>query len=281
MLNPLISIYMPTHNRVLLLQRAVQSVLNQTYKNFELIIVDDGSSDETWAYLQDLAERFCSIKCYRVDTPQGACNARNIAIQSAKGKYITGLDDDDEFKPDRLSQLLDAYQPDYAFVCTNFSEQKNGCQSVNEQMAKDIIRSSSTLIFQNTASNQIFTETYKLLAIGGFNINLKKLQDWDVWLRLSIQFGDFLKLASPSYIMHHDHEGPRVTNNMTYAKAVEALIEQNRSYYSEQELHQLTYLIKYFKNELKFIDILFNVTSFNDLILFKWYIFQTYKMLFK
>lgn len=93
----LISIYIPTHNRRKLLERAVKSVQQQTYLNIELIIVDDGSSDSTWDYLNDIANK--NIRIFKHEQPLGACAARNLAIKHAKGKFITGLDDDDEFQP--------------------------------------------------------------------------------------------------------------------------------------------------------------------------------------
>ena len=98
---PLITVYIPTHNRSILLKRAVDSVLRQTYENFEIIICDDGSSDNTADYLVDLASRDHRVKFIRNNEPKGACFSRNRCIELAKGEFITGLDDDDEFVENR------------------------------------------------------------------------------------------------------------------------------------------------------------------------------------
>ena len=96
----LVSIYLPTYNRCALLRRAVDSVLAQTYTNWELIIVDDRSTDGTRAFLEDLQKLDPRVKCvFKTDTGEvaGVQVSRNIAINMAKGRYITGLDDDDFF----------------------------------------------------------------------------------------------------------------------------------------------------------------------------------------
>lgn len=117
---PLVSIYMPTHNRLHLLKRAVASVLAQTYQYYELLIVDDGSIDGTWDYLQELSSHEPKVRIFRSAVASGACAARNVAINEAQGELITGLDDDDEFLVDRLETLVKAYTPDCAFVCHGF-----------------------------------------------------------------------------------------------------------------------------------------------------------------
>jgi glycosyltransferase involved in cell wall biosynthesis len=106
-MEPLISVYIPTYNRLELLKRAVQSVQNQTYKNFEIIIVDDNSSDGTQDFLVGLAKVDSRICYFFKDKNSGACVSRNIAINLAQGELITGLDDDDYFLPHRLEFFLD------------------------------------------------------------------------------------------------------------------------------------------------------------------------------
>jgi len=96
------SIIIPTHNRIGLLQRAIRSVLNQTVIDFELIVVDDGSSDGTTAWLATLQEP--RLRVIRRDTPRGASAARNAGIQAAQGRLIAFLDDDDEYRSEFLAR---------------------------------------------------------------------------------------------------------------------------------------------------------------------------------
>ncbi|CCJ73441.1 Colanic acid biosynthesis glycosyl transferase WcaA [Cronobacter condimenti 1330] len=103
---PLVSVYMPTWNRQQLAIRAINSVLRQDYDNWELIIVDDCSSN--WEQLQSfvLALNDPRVSYTRNDFNSGACAVRNQAILQAKGDFITGIDDDDEWMPNRLSVFL-------------------------------------------------------------------------------------------------------------------------------------------------------------------------------
>src|SRR3954454_1519728 len=104
----LVSIYIPTKDRLPLLKRAVDSVLAQTVRNIELIIVSDGSSDETCDYVRSIKSDI-QIRLIDNESSHGACHARNQAIELAKGRFITGLDDDDYFMPHRIERFLTAW----------------------------------------------------------------------------------------------------------------------------------------------------------------------------
>jgi glycosyltransferase involved in cell wall biosynthesis len=97
---PLFSIVMATYNRAGLLPRAVNSVLNQTYRNFELIIVDDGSTDNTEETCRSFGDR--RIVYFKQETNKGIMAARNRQLELARGEYLALLDDDDELVPEAL-----------------------------------------------------------------------------------------------------------------------------------------------------------------------------------
>jgi glycosyltransferase involved in cell wall biosynthesis len=206
---PLITVYMPTHNRQHLLPRAVNSVLAQTYQHFELIIVDDASSDGTAEYLKRLSRQEPRIKLLTQSRSEGACVARNLAINLASGQYITGLDDDDEFLPTRLVSLLEAYCDDYAFVCQGFYWHYGSIKKAVDTQAMNI--SLLQMFDYNYASNQVFTLTSRLQQIGGFDAKFPACQDYDTWTRLIAAFGAGKRIAGASYVIHQGHEGPRVT----------------------------------------------------------------------
>ncbi len=103
---PLVTIYIPTYNRVELLKRAIDSVLTQTYKNIEIIIVDDCSPDTTIQFLEKLTKKDSRVRYFQNEKNSGACVSRNKAILEAKGEFITGLDDDDYFLPNRVEDFV-------------------------------------------------------------------------------------------------------------------------------------------------------------------------------
>jgi len=240
----LVTIYIPTHNRPLLLDRALTSCFSQTYSDIEIIVSDDGSSSETRELISAKMKQDSRIKYIRSDKPLGACNARNLAIQAARGKYITGLDDDDEFVHHRVESLVSSYSKNLSFVCSNFIIKNNfsGSETAVYKKRKDIIFAPRDILFKNIASNQVLTETSKLRSIDGFNVRLRKFQDWDTWLRLSHAYGDFLRLKTPSYIMHDDSEN-RVSNNLKHKDALSMLFAENSSLYSAEDKKIMRFLI--------------------------------------
>lgn len=104
--NPKVSVVLPTYNRAQLLVRAIDSVLNQTYQDFELIVVDDASTDETASVLQKYEKLSSKIKVIRLKENQGVSVARNLGNEAAQGKYIAILDSDDIFKPHYLETAV-------------------------------------------------------------------------------------------------------------------------------------------------------------------------------
>lgn len=109
----LISVIMPTYNVERFVEEAIKSILCQTYKNIELIVVDDCSTDKTYEKLQMLAKEDSRIQLYRNSENQKICKTLNTALKYANGKYIARMDGDDVCSPERLQilkQYLDAHQ---------------------------------------------------------------------------------------------------------------------------------------------------------------------------
>jgi glycosyltransferase involved in cell wall biosynthesis len=222
---PLVSVYMPTHNRCALLKRAVQSVFNQSYKNIELLIVDDASSDDTQAYLKALTHESINIKIFRQNTAQGACVARNIAFKQASGEFVTGLDDDDEFLPDRITRLIEHYDPAYAFICTGFLwDYGKHARAVDHT---DKIISLTEQLNYNYATNQVFVDINRVKAINGFDENFVACQDYDTWTRLIKKFGSAKRLSGASYIIHRDEGLERISSPINWLKGHKQFMDKH------------------------------------------------------
>lgn len=117
-MNPLISIIVPTYNRAGYIEEALDSVKKQTFTDYEIIVVDDGSTDNT----KEILENYSGIR-YLLLEHGGIATARNAAVKAARGKWIAFLDSDDLWKEDKLQKQVDYLHthPDCRIVYTEFS----------------------------------------------------------------------------------------------------------------------------------------------------------------
>ena len=103
---PFFTVIMPTYNRELFLQRSIESILNQTFADFELICIDDGSTDNSKEIIKKYSEKDQRIK-YFYQKNQGRCIARNVGIENTKGQWVCFLDSDDIYFPNHLLTMVD------------------------------------------------------------------------------------------------------------------------------------------------------------------------------
>lgn len=108
--SPLVSVIIPTYNRSLMLKRAVDSVLRQTYTNLECIVVDDASTDNTQSVLEHCVTADQRVRVFRNNSNLHASASRNIGIRNSKGEFIAFLDDDDEWLPQKLEKQLTLFR---------------------------------------------------------------------------------------------------------------------------------------------------------------------------
>ncbi len=108
--SPLVSVIVPTYNRADLVRRAVDSILLQTHRNVEVLVIDDGSTDQTLEVLKEAQARDSRVQPLRNNSPKGCAGARNTGLQQARGEYIAFLDDDDEFLPEKIQTQVEFLQ---------------------------------------------------------------------------------------------------------------------------------------------------------------------------
>jgi glycosyltransferase involved in cell wall biosynthesis len=234
---PLVTVYIPTKDRPDLLRRAVTSVLKQSYPRIELIIVDDGSLDVNKELIAAVCSISSSIRLVSYSESKGACHARNQAIELAAGEFITGLDDDDEFLPQRISDFVarwSAYSSISA-LCTGYEYILPSGKAILSggrliQIGQDDIK------HKNDVGNQVFTKTAYLKQIGGFDPKLVACQDYDVWIRLICQFGPMVRLPKITYVVHQEHEYPRISQFSRRIEGHCALIDKHSTALSYQQL---------------------------------------------
>lgn len=231
---PLISVYMPTYNRVQMAIRAIESVLAQDYPHIELLVVDDASTDDTWQVLTNKYINDERIRFFRQNTGQGACAARNRAIAEAKGEFVTGIDDDDEFLPNRLTSLYLAYDDKYSCVCSGYIWDYGSVQK--QLFASRRLVALPELLDLHTLSNQALVRRERMLELGGFDIKLAAFQDYDMWVRVVQAYGPALRIAEPSYKVNVGHELGRITNSPKRLDAHKQFVAKHRVHMSERNL---------------------------------------------
>lgn len=213
---PLVTVVITTFNRASLLRRAIKSVFEQNYENIEIIVVDDNSSDETSDIICDLknelTKNISNFIYHRNDMNMGANYGRNVGLKLSTGTYITGLDDDDYFKPTRIYDLFNGFNSKYSFICDSYLID-NG-HKIHRRFSRGADILLPELLKENVAGNQIFTLKERLVAIGGYDGQFKRLQDQDVWTRLVIRYGSGIRLNNNSYVMDISHDAPRITTSV-------------------------------------------------------------------
>jgi glycosyltransferase involved in cell wall biosynthesis len=201
-----ISVIIPTFNRSRLICRAIDSVLAQTCTPDEIIVVDDGSTDDTFEKLQQ--QYPTNIKVYRCSENRGVSAARNLGIERSTGDWIALLDSDDEWLPDKLAQQVSALHKNPLPVChTDEIWIRKGVR-VN-QMKKhrkfggDIFKHCLAMCAMSPSS--IMLEKRIVLEAGGFDETLPACEDYDLWLKICAQT-PVLYLQQPLIRKYGGHE---------------------------------------------------------------------------
>jgi glycosyltransferase involved in cell wall biosynthesis len=212
----LVSIYIPTKNRLELLKRAIRSVKGQTYKNIELIVVDDASTDGTREYLKR-EMKLGNLKAIFHNQSLGACAARNAAILCAQGEYVTGLDDDDYFEIKRIEEfinklnILESAGETFSALYTNVKIIKldSKIKNISYPVKSDL----TNLKKLNTIGNQIFIQKSRLINVGGFDVQMNAWQDYECWFRIVEKYGQMFNVGSSSYVMDTSHQHVRISDS--------------------------------------------------------------------
>lgn len=235
---PLVTVYMPTHNRLNNLKRAVDSVLKQDYEHWQLIIVNDGSKDQTKEYLEHLTTTDARIKVFHNELAQGACAARNVAINAAQGEFITGLDDDDEFTTDRLSYFLENWHEEYTSLCTPVTVCKKNSQCAHNDFIGEL--NLNDLLVINKVGNQLFCKTHDLKKIDGFDPAFKAWQDYDTWVRFFKVFGKGLKLPKSTYLQHEEQSELSITRSPNRLIGFQQFIDKHSSLFDVKQQNAMS-----------------------------------------
>lgn len=200
MVSNTVSIVLPTYNRADLLEASVESILDQSYKDFELIIIDDGSTDDTEGVVRQYDDN--RIKYVKNDENIGATASRNTGIEQSCGEFIAFQNSDDEWDPSKLEKqmkIFDGASSSIGVVYTGMWRVVNG---EREYIPSDGIRHKEgdvqeSLIENNFISDQMAVVRKDCLQdVGYLDERLAPLDDWELWLRVSRDY-KFLFVDEP------------------------------------------------------------------------------------
>jgi glycosyltransferase involved in cell wall biosynthesis len=223
---PQVSIIIPTYNRAHFLPDAIESVFAQTYRNWELIVVDDGSTDNT----KEVVEKYGSRVRYFYQENKGPGAARNLGIRQARGEYIAFLDSDDMWMPEKLERQVRLFErePDVGLAgCGCYYVDEGGTVRGAEQAPYTIDHKDMQVRCALVGSTDAaMARRVCFEEVGLFDESLLRCEDWDMWLRISKRYT--VKCIRDPLVKIRVHPGyrPNASDDIKW-KARKAVINKN------------------------------------------------------
>lgn len=216
MREPLVSVVIPTYNRASLVQRAIESVRQQTYENLEIIVVDDSSTDETPEVVPTIDDP--RVEYVRHETNRHGAAARNTGVKYASGEYVAFLDDDDEWYPKKIEKQVkaldespeevamiycwaDVYREGHTNNPVAASEPTVSGEIFEETLTSNPIGATSTLVIDSEA----------LETVGGFDEDLERGQDSDLIRRIAANYR--VDYVPERLVRHWIHDEGRIQDD--------------------------------------------------------------------
>ncbi|HWP58308.1 MAG TPA: glycosyltransferase family 2 protein [Candidatus Acidoferrales bacterium] len=206
---PTVSVVIPTHNRAELLRAAVTSVLKQTFRDLEIVVVDDASTDDTQEVVRRLNADDGRIRYIRHATNRREAGTRNTGVGSARANYIAFLDDDDEWLPDKLQKQVDLMAhsaPRVGAVYTGFRQID---RETGKLLAEFVPRHRGDILSELCRGNCVGTPSTVLVKrqcfenVGRFDEAIAFGPDYDMWIRIAKDFHfEYLQEPLVNYYVH-------------------------------------------------------------------------------
>ena len=222
----LVSIITPTYNSLQFIADTIQSILNQTYTNWELLITDDCSTDGTWELLQKYQNQDDRIKIFRLEKNSGSGVARNNSIKNAQGRFIAFCDSDDQWLPDKLSkQIFFMKKKDCALSYSSYKVIDEFGNNQGQVLSKEKV--DYKIMLRNNYIGCL-TAMYDTQKVGKLYMpEIRKRQDWALWLKI-------LKMTDTAYGIRETLAIYRKHNNSVSTNKIK-LIKYNYEIYRNIE----------------------------------------------
>lgn len=215
-MNPGISVIIPTFNRAEILPRAINSIISQTFKDWELFVIDDFSNDNTFEVVNSYSLKDKRIKYYRLEKNSGPNVARNKGLSLAQAEIISFLDSDDEMNPENLKSQIEKFKStnDIAlcYVGVDYYQGNKLVSEVHPRVRGDL----ENFLFKNLkglgSSNSGFAARKEVIRkISGFDESLASQQDLDLFVRVARFYHiDFIDSCNTKVYLHSDN---RISDN--------------------------------------------------------------------
>jgi glycosyltransferase involved in cell wall biosynthesis len=263
---PLVSVNITTYNRAKLLPRCLDSILCQTYPNFEIVIADDCSSDNTTdvvnSYITNNPQ--VTIKYIKHENNKGNAHTRNTALKHAEGYYIAFMDDDDEWiDPDKLKKQVEIFEntdnKNLAIVCTavNIIDEKQDVipKIINHpNRLKEAILTKNGIIYNST----VFTKKAILEEIGGFDTRLRRGVDSDFYRMCIVKLNYDVYFMEDITVAVHEYGSDRITPKLSNTAKIKAL-KNNIYVFNKFKFYLIKYPHAFAKRGAKMLYLLFSI----------------------
>ncbi|WP_431359007.1 glycosyltransferase family 2 protein [Halovenus amylolytica] len=239
------SVVLPTYNRADLLGRSIGSVLEQTYEDYELIVVDDASTDDTAETIKQLNDD--RIQYIRHAVNSGAAAARNTGIKAAEGDIIAFQDSDDRWEERKLEKQIDAFENSAENVGVVYTGTRKESPDSEEYIPgrgvqpKEGNIEDSILRYNFVTPQAAAVKKRCFETVGTFDEELPPLSDWEMWIRMS-EFYEF-KFVDEQLVTAYLQEDSISTNNDANVLARERIIEKHRDRFNGETLARQLFFI--------------------------------------
>lgn len=214
MSTPLVSIIIPTYNRPELLERACNTAFQQSYKNTEIIVVDDNSSTDYSSVLKALEP--LNITYFKRSTNGGGSAARNTGIEIAKGEFVAFLDDDDLWHKEKIKKQIATLSKNIRAAHCGYKLSSSGSIRIEK---KSLITLSDLCVNNKLASTTGLLCSTEILRRTRFDESLNRAQDWDLYLRIA-KATDFAYVQEALYT-YDDGDHERMSNRFAQLSIAE------------------------------------------------------------
>jgi glycosyltransferase involved in cell wall biosynthesis len=237
---PYFSIIMPTYNRAFCIENAINSLLNQTYTNWELVIIDDGSTDNTRNLIKNKYKNYLKnrkIKYKRIKH-KGVSQARNIALKLCKNKWIGYLDSDNSLLPDFLKIFADAIMKKNKSMCFYAKTENSAGEIIGQKYDFKQLCIANYIDLGAFVHNKLLIKKY-----GNFDVNLKRLVDWDLIIRYTRHNKPYF-INKVLYKYNIDNKFERISNTENLEIAQNYISKKIKKYREKEPILSKIFSIK-------------------------------------